>query len=361
MREYTNLSRVVTNSRLKPPDALLQISNCLMAGTPQKEADYRAAINAYLWLGRNASLAPVQIDTLRARVIGYFAQTTAIPALIDYLDRAPFPDGGIIQAAGRHPEALPILLRLALSREPETAWYTLRVVSTNPDPKVFEMFVTALQDSHLYQSWATAVEGLLAWPGRVQPLPKPVVTLLVGLLSRTQVGCNAAGVLARYGATDALNDLQLYALDGMDDVTRRATIRAVLALGGAEILIDDILRLITGEAPTRAEKAKSNLAYLATLEPVRLAFRFFVPGTAEPQRRALIEVLKQADLGGLTDDDLGLLQMACETEPADAPMGELARVLWARIKACNPPAEGEDVPDKPTEPLEEPGNPPESS
>ncbi len=344
--EYTRLSRVVMNSRLKPPDALMQITTCVMAGAPKKATDYRAAISAYLWLSRNVSIAPGPIDTLRARVIGYFAQPEALTALIDYLEHAAFPDGGFVQIAGRHPGALPALLRLALSREQETAWYALHVISSNPDARVFDALVAALQDSHLYQTWPTAVEGLLTWPGHVKPLPQPVITRLIDLLDRDRVGCDAAGVLARYGASGALDALQAYALDGLNDVTRRATIRAVLALGGAETLIDEILRLISGEAPTRAERSRSNLAYLATLEPIRLAFRFFVPGVSEPQRRALIEVLEHADLSGLTADDLSLLLEACSVEPAGALMSELTGRLRAQLIACNPPEEPESEPEQ---------------
>jgi hypothetical protein len=340
---YTQLTRVITNSRLRPPDALLQITSCLMAGVPEKDADYRAAIAAYLWLGRNTSLAPGPIDTLRNRVIGYFSDPAAVPMLIDYLETAPFPDGALIGAAGKHSAALPVLLRLALSRERETAWYALRTIALVPDQRVFETLVASLEDPHLYLTWPTALDGLLTWPGHVKPLPKAVVERLIELLQQRRVGPNVASVLARYAATEALDALQHYALDGRDDATRQAAIRAVLALGGAEVLVTGILRLITGPAPTRVERSRSSLVYLATLEPVYLARRFFVPGTDQDQRRAIGQVLDNADLGGLTADDLHLLREACDAEPPWTPDGELVRALRERIDACNPP-EGSDDP-----------------
>ena len=340
---YTQLTRVITNSRLRPPDALLKITSCLMAGVPEKDADYRAAIAAYLWLGRHTSLAPRPIDTLRNRIIGYFSDPAAVPMLIDYLESAPFPDGALIGAAGKHSAALPVLLRLALSREQETAWYALRTIASVPDQRVFEALVASLEDPHLYKNWPTAVEGLLTWPGHIEPLPTAVVERLIVRVRLQGVGPNAASVLARYGATEALDALQHCALDDQDDATRQAAIRAVLALGGAEVLVDEILRLITGPAPTRVERSRSSLVYLATLEPVYLARRFFVPGTDLDQRRAIGQVLDNADLGGLTADDLHLLREACDAEPPWTPAGELVRALRERIDACNPP-EGSDDP-----------------
>jgi hypothetical protein len=183
------------------------------------------------------------------------------------------------------------------------------------------------------------VEGLLTWPGKIKPLPKAVVQRLLELLPRAGVGLDAAGVLARYAATGALEALQAYALDGQDAAIRRAAIRAVLALGGGDTLIDETLRLITGPAPTRAEKSRSNLTYPATLEPMRLAYRFFLPCADEGQRQAIVQVLEHADLGGLAEEDLLLLRHAFD-EPGMIG-NELAGTLRARIEACNPPEAGD--------------------